>query len=114
MALIVPLVAARNRTPSSTAAVSFAERLAGTVSGPQRLHGQACASGAARRVAARAVSTRTSREGPAALRFILLVRAFRGRRGIGIATRRCRTGQGVLALSDCGGGSVRDATTRPA
>src|SRR6187455_563207 len=104
MALIVPLVAARNRTPSSTAAVSFAERLAGTVSGPQRLHGQACASGAARRVAARAVSTRTSREGPAALRFILLVRAFRGRRGIGIATRRLVNGKrpGSFGLCEAG------------
>src|SRR6185503_5006404 len=80
MALIVPLVAARNRTPSSTAFVSFADRLAGTASGPQRLHGQACASRAARRVPARAATTRTSHEGPAALRFMCVVRALRERR----------------------------------
>src|SRR5262249_28410318 len=94
MALIVPLVAARNRTPSSTAFVSFAESLAGKTYGPQRLHGQACASGAARRVAARAERTRRSREGPAALRFIGLSGPSENENGgIGIATRRFHGGR---------------------
>src|SRR6185369_5057819 len=112
MALMVPLVAARNRTPSSTAAVSFAERLAGTVSGPHRLHGQACASGAARRVAARAVSTRTSREGPTALRFMCVVRAFR--KGKDRYRHETLAWGKRPGSSNCVGGSVRDATTRPA
>src|SRR5262245_14527393 len=94
MALMVPFVDARNRTPSSTAFVSFAERLAGTTSGPQRLHGQACASGAARRVAARAERTRRSREGPAALRFIGLSGPSENENGgVGNGTRRLHASQ---------------------
>src|SRR5262245_58124866 len=98
MALIAPFVAARKRTPSSTAAVSFAERLAGTASGPQRLHGQACAFGAASSVVAKAAMRGTSRERPTAFRFIVGVRAFRFW-GRDLATKRATR---VLALLDGG------------
>src|ERR1044071_935218 len=111
MALIVPLVAARKRTPSSTAAVSFADRLAGTVSGPQRLQGQAYASGAARRVVATAERTRTSREGPAALRFMWVV-GLSGNRGISIATRRVHGGGRPGSFGWCAAGVYGNRSCR--
>src|SRR5690349_7522128 len=98
MAVIVPEVAARKRTPSSTALGSLAERLAGVVSGLQRLAARASAPASRLQAAARVAARRDS---PAALRFMWLCGSW-GTAALVFATEALREGS-VLAFSytDC-------------